>query len=346
MNLKTASVSVLVLVYSAIMAQLTKEIQLRDISTFKIGASLNIKSLQEDKIYQNFVAKEFTSATPENCMKLKQLMPTKETYYWDDADYLVEFCRKNKIRVHGHALIWHESIPKWLTEDIDSAALEQIMKKYIQTTVKRYENDVLSWDVYNEALETFSDTLRKSIFVRKLGKDFIGRVFVYAHEAAPNAKLFYNDFLTEQIDSKFNGLEKLLDDFEARKVPIHGVAFQMHVQLDRFDSTKTANSVSKIAKRGYLIHFSELDIANENENRNKYTDSFAVALSNRYQAIASIYSGIPKEQQFGITFWNVHDGNTWIKKHFKRKYEWPLLFDEKYKRKLAYNGFVNGLKGK
>jgi endo-1,4-beta-xylanase len=55
--------------------------------------------------------------------------------------------------------------------------------------------------VINEAISDYNETraynLRDSFWYRKLGQDFIKYAFIFAHEADPRAKLFYNEYHIE-----------------------------------------------------------------------------------------------------------------------------------------------------
>jgi len=63
----------------------------------------------------------------------------------------------------------------------------------------------------------------------------------------------------------------------------------------------------------------------------------------KYKSIVRLYNEIPKAQQFGITIWNVTDGDSWFRYKFDRP-DWPLPFDKDYNRKAAYYGILDGVK--
>jgi endo-1,4-beta-xylanase len=74
-----------------------------------------------------------------------------------------------------------------------------------------------------------------------------------------------------------------------------------------------------------------------------YTAAIATAQSLKYQNLVKAYNAIPAAQQYGITTWDVSDGDSWIPSFYHRP-DWPLPFDASYKRKAAWQGIVNGLK--
>ncbi len=58
--------------------------------------------------YSTTLAREFSGATPENCMKWGNIHPSANGYNWADADALVNFAAENGLAVHGHTLVWHQ----------------------------------------------------------------------------------------------------------------------------------------------------------------------------------------------------------------------------------------------
>ena len=61
------------------------------------------------------------------------------------------------------------------------------------------------------------------------------------------------------------------------------------------------------------------------------------------QRLAFYYGEIvPKNQQFGITVWGFRDQDSWI---YEGGTDWPLLYDNNFEPKPAYDGFRNGLDG-
>ena len=63
----------------------------------------------------------------------------------------------------------------------------------------------------------------------------------------------------------------------------------------------------------------------------------------QFNFVFKSYANIPAAQQYGITFWNISDKDSWLRGYFKRPKEYPLLFDDNYKRKPAYSSLINSL---
>lgn len=309
---------------------------------FHYGAAVNVNLMKANTSYRNLVTKEFKSLTPETVMKFSQLHPGPNTWFWTDADYLVNFAQQNNKRVHGHTLVWHNALPNWLTSFVgDSAAWENVLKTHIQTVVTRFKGKVASSDVVNEAILD-DGTLRNSIWLQKLGSGYIARAFQYAHEADPAAVLFYNDYGNEYSATKRTAIISLVNTLKNAGVPIHGIGMQMHTRYTQTDANLAA-AINTAAQTGLKVHISELDISlNPDDNPNlSYNSLLEQQQAFKYKFVVSTYKAIPEAQKFGITQWNVTDGDSWLS---STKPDWPLPFSANYKRKAAYKAIIEGAK--
>lgn len=318
-------------------AQGQTNVSLKKVLPFPIGAAVNAKYLKNNVAYRQLLLAQYNCITTENEMKFKAIHPSKGVYNWINADYIVDFGVKNNLRVHGHTLIWHGSLPLWISKfQGDSVELEAIMKDHIRTVVSRYKNRVASWDVVNEAFND-NGSYKKTIWYKILGPDYIARAFKYAHEADPNAILFFNENANEASPLKRNAVLKLMKKLMARNIPIHGLGMQMHTRLAQPNSGITT-AIKTAAATGLQVHLSELDIR---IRPYAYSDSTDKAQALKYKFIVTQYNAlVPKKQQFGITTWNITDNDSWLNKS-KSKPEWPLLFDKNYKPKKAFNAIIN-----
>ncbi|OON68537.1 endo-1,4-beta-xylanase [Hymenobacter sp. CRA2] len=313
-------------------------------AAFPIGAAVNVNLLRSNAAYREVVTREYRSVTAENAMKFRSLHPDAATYTWTDADYLVQFARQNNARVHGHTLVWHNSLPAWVTNfQGDSAAWENLLKTHIQTVVGHFRGQVSSWDVVNEAIAE-DGTLRPSVWRQHLGPDYVARAFQYAHQADPDAKLFYNDYGHEFGPTKRTAILNLVGSLKSRGIPIHGIGLQLHTNSNRADANLAA-AITTAAQSGLLVHISELDVAmNPGKTAGlTWSSALAEAQKAKYQFIVQTYNALPAAQRFGLTTWNVTDADTWVRGDCSCP-DWPLPFDDHYQRKPAYDGIVAGLK--
>jgi endo-1,4-beta-xylanase len=310
---------------------------LRDVIKFPLGASLNPSKLNQPP-YRKVVDDELTSVTAENAMKMAQLHPEAKRYSWADADQIVSVAAKNKQRVFGHALVWHESIPSWVSEfKGNSAAWDSLVRSHIFTVMAYYKGKVNAWDVVNEAFNR-DGTWRSTLFREKLGDDYVAKCFKWAREADPSVLLFYNEFGQENSPPKLQATLDMIADFKKRGIPIDGIGLQMHANIGNSDQA-IEDAILKSAATGLRVHISELDMAVNNTNIANfvYTDEIKQKQADKFIHIFNTYRKIPAAQQFGITFWNVGDSDSWLRSYFKRQLEYPLLFDDNFARKPAYD---------
>jgi len=332
---------------------------LQSASPFPVGVAVAGDLLERNAAYRNIVLNEYGSITPENAAKIECLHPRQDTFDFSDLDRIVDFARAHQKRVHGVALIWHDTSGLGWLRDFrgDAAAWERVFKTHIQTVARRYQGRIRSWDVVNEAFnddgtlrmddETATDH-RGSVWTRNLGKDYIARAFRYAHEADPEALLFYNDF--ELYDAgkprKLEAVLAMVEDFKRRGVPIHGLGVQMHIGVSA-DEAAIAAALRRMAASGLMIHVSELDVLVSDWKKDLAlvdTDELQARQAQKYRFIAETFkAAVPPAQRYGITVWNVGDADSWIPAAFGLK-DWPLPFDAGYHKKKAYFGFLEGLR--
>ena len=320
------------------------EYTLRSQANFPVGVAVSPSRLTQPE-YATVVAREFNSLTAENMMKPQYIWSGEKNYDFSRADSVISFAQAHDMQVHGHTLVWHNMQPNWLKESIesyDSATLENLLKEYIQTVVKHYQGKVVSWDVVNEAIDPEGKGMRKSVYQQKLGNDYVARCHQYAREADPEALLFYNDYDVVSKPEKLKAILAMVDDFQARDIPIDGIGMQMHVGLD-LSLDHFRHALNEITSRGLKIHLSEVDIrVNAGGNSSELTDSLAQAQQEKLKAIVQEFNSLPSESKFAITFWGLRDNESWLTRHTGFQ-QWPLLFDRNFNKKPMYRGFLDGL---
>jgi len=316
---------------------------LQGFSPFPFGAAVNVNILKSNAQYRALVVREFNSITAENAMKFAVLHPTQYSYSWKDADTLVNFAQLYNKRVHGHTLIWHNSLPAWVTNFVgDSTAWENMFRSHIQTVVLYYKNKVTSWDVVNEA---FNDdgTFRNSVWLQHLGPNYIARAFQYAHAIDPAALLFYNDYGHEYSNAKLLAIQTLANSLIDAGVPIHGLGLQLHIHKNTSNNSISA-AIDSMLATGLKVHIAELDVAMNPENNLSLTYDATIASQQfgKFKFISRLAKKIAPDKLFGITTWNVTDADSWIPAQYSRP-DFPLPFNSSYQKKLAYQGLKDGV---
>ncbi len=344
------------LVFFCVMFQIQAQTvqSLHQTSSFPLGSSIRFVPFTKDKPLQELQQFHFDSYTAGSDMKMYKIIPREGIFRWDRVDSIVAYTKAQHQRLFGHTLIWHSGTPKWVEKKAKNNPLwlEKFMKEYIHTYVGRYQGKVHGWDVVNEGFNTKGSGYRKeSVWYQAMGKEYIEKAFRYAHEADPKAVLFYNDFNIERDTLKFNSMMNMVEDFLLRGVPISGIGFQMHIRMDTPNDI-IAYTLKRAAETGLQIHLSEVDIIFNThddskgggvQNYHELTSEMKILQSQKYKELVQMYQTlVPKEQQYGITFWGFNDRDTWIRRFFNMM-DWPCIYDDNLKPKPALYGVLEGL---
>ena len=97
-----------------------------------MGTALTPDNFAKDPNYKRVAAEEFNSLTPPNQLKWGWLEPNKGHLDYAPSELLMEFAKEHNMKVRGHTLIWHLSIPKWVealsnnTEELEKAMVKHI----------------------------------------------------------------------------------------------------------------------------------------------------------------------------------------------------------------------------
>lgn len=325
---------------------------LKDLAAYPVGMIVSAAKLSsssdENESFKSILTDDYNSITAENDMKMANMFTAADTYDWSDGDEIVAYAKENNMRVHGHALLWHQSIPGWLNNfDGSDEEFETLIENYIKEAVSHFAQEtfedgtpvVASWDVVNEAFD--GAQMRNSLFFQRMGEDYVAKCFQWAREVDSDVKLFYNDYNIAGEGTKRNSVINMVNNFASEGIPIDGVGLQMHVNHDWPTTNEINQAITAIANTGLLVHLSELDVkVNFNDDLEELTLERAQEQEKRYQEVAEAYANVPEEQQFGITIWGMRDRDSWL---YEGGLEWPLLYNNNFEYKVAHRGFAEGL---
>lgn len=329
---------------------------------FTIGTALNAEQIEEkDPKVAVLVPQQFNMATPENIMKAEVIHPQWGTYNFDLADKMIEYGKKHNIKINGHTLVWHSQLPAFARQIQSADSFRTFFTDHINTVAGRYSGKIFSWDVVNEALNE-DGTLRKSIFLEKLGDDFVTEAFRLAQAASPNTELYYNDYNNEQ-PAKRAGCIALVKKVQAAGVRIDGVGIQGHWHVGKVPLKDIEESILQYSALGLKVMFTELDIevlprnfqgADVNQRMksdpslnpyiNGLPDSVQQQLASDYQALFNLFLK-HKDKITRVTFWGVNDGQSWLNGWPVRgRTNHPLLFDRQFLPKPAFYKVIEARK--
>lgn len=333
------------------------------------------------------ILREFDSISPENIMKMGPIHPRPgnddSSYEFAPVDAYVDFGVKNHLFVIGHNLCWHSQMPNWMSQpeagqtELTKEILGQRLKDHILKVAGRYKGKINGWDVVNEALADNPGQAGDMPFGLRADSpwnrvfrspEYILMAFKWAHEADPNAELYYNDYNLDAVDTsdyKRANAIALLKYLKENGAPITGVGMQGHYNMEGPSIGKIDETIGMFEALGLTVQITELDVrANAGANGAALTGAVAgggqppargggggapvgaapapltaaeqQALAKRYGQIFEVFlkhKGVAR-----VTFWGLHDGVSW------RRANSPLLFDAEYGRKPAYDAVIAAAK--
>lgn len=323
---------------------------------FTIGVAVNQRNIS-DPNQVSLIKKEFNSITAENDMKSGEIHPAEGVWKWDKADMVANFCRQNGIKLRGHCLVWHSQFCDWMMTDkkgkpVKKEVFYARLRDHIHTVVNRYKDVVYAWDVVNEAMSDGGrgwpgheqSPYRQSQLFKLYGDEFIAKAFEYAHEADPNALLFYNDYnaATPAKRDRIYGMVKKMQD---AGVPIMGIGMQGHYNIYGPSEEDVDSAITKYSELVKHIHITELDIRCNEEmggqlqfSRGKKSAMPGYVSTLQEDQYARIFRVFRKHKDVidNVTLWNLCDADSWVGVN-----NHPLPFDENLKPKKAYFAIKN-----
>ena len=288
-----------------------------------------------DQQYRNVLASEFSSVSPENQAKWEFIHPQRDQYRFAEMDAIVEFAQQNGQVVRGHTLFWHSQNPAWLEQgNFSKDELRSILKDHITTVVGRYAGKIQQWDVANEILNG-DGTLRTAdnIWIRELGPEIIADAFRWAHEADPAAKLFFNDYGVESINSKSTAYVGLISKLLAEGVPVDGFAVQGHLSTQYgFPGDLKAN-LQRFDDLGLETAVTEIDVRMNIAAGTKPTEAQLAKQASYYQQALEACLNVEDCKSF--TIWGFNDKYSWVPVFFSGQGEATVMWED-YTRKPSY----------
>ena len=292
-----------------------------------------------DREYRRILAAEFNSVSPENQMKWDFIHPAPGVYNFGPADAIVDFAEANDQVVRGHTLLWHSQLPDWVKDpDLSDEELRAILKDHIQTVVGRYKGRIQQWDVANEI---YSDPWNGPIelreenpFLARFGESIIADAFRWAHEADPEATLFLNDYAVEDMGGKSDFYYRLAQRLLDQGVPLHGFAFQAHLDLQYPFPATLQQNMQRFDDLGLETAVTELDVRFTLPEDGKPTADQLEEQADTYRGV--LEACLATEDCNSFTIWGFNDKYSWVPHFFASQGAATVMFED-YERKPAYS---------
>lgn len=254
--------------------------------------------------------------------------------------------------------IWCEQLPEWLKNGNYSAEeIETYLDRYLSITIdhyqKKYPGRVIAWEIVNEPT-SYPPQSKKCVWHKighadqaQDGYRYIRTAFQKARALLPEGKLYINNFGTEDMGPKSQVMYDLVAGLVKQGVPIDGVGLESHFMLQKggpFPQVPRiedlVENLNRLGALGLKTMITEADIAILD------SDSSPSALQGQAVAFRTLLrSCLQAKSCEAFTAFGVSDKDSWIPKDFPDGKGWgrPLLFDENYKKKPAYEACRNTL---
>ncbi len=301
----------------------------------ELGTAVRGKELKRNRAYRQLVAAQFSTVTPENEMKWDFIEPVRGEFRFDAGDDIVKRAREARQKIRGHTLVWHFQLPGWVRE-LGPKELRQATREHIRTVMEHYDDEVGVWDVVNEPISDRGG-LRPSAFARRLGPGFIEDAFRTARTADRDAKLYLNEIGAEGINPKSNRLYEIVRGLKARGVPIDGVGFQVHANLDGLAADFVAN-MQRFRALGLDVAITEADVALR-------LPPSPADLQKQAEIYAQIVRACLTVKCASLTFWGFTDGRSWISET-QAGLGAATLLDDALRPKPAFGAVQQALSGR
>ena len=357
--------------------------KLSEIETSKDDEEVRERLVKDNQEKEELINRMFNSMTFGNELKpAYNFDASSENLFKVDfaAEEMLEWAKENNMKVRGHVLVWHSQVdPSIFAIDYqayadgkltksDTAKLDEEclvdreellarLKRYIygvlEYTYKNgYADVIYAWDVVNEAIED-NGAYRKTKFYEILGEEYIPLAFQYAHEADPDAELYYNDYSMAQPGRR-EAVVKMVNDLKKRGIRIDAIGMQGHIGMDYPKISEFEKSMLAFAGTGVKIMITELDltvIPSPNPNvgaevtasfeykkeMNPYSDGLPEEVSKAWtERMNDFFRLFLKHHNLitRVTLWGVADQNSWRNDWPMRgRTDYPLLFDRNYQPK-------------
>lgn len=331
---------------------------------FHIGTAMNMRQIRgEDSAGAAIAVAHFNAIVAENCMKSAEIHPEKDRYHFEDADAFVAFGEEHGMHITGHTLVWHSQLSPWFPYDeagnkVSREEMIARLKDHISTVVGRYKGRIKGWDVVNEAILE-DGSLRKTPFLEIIGEDYLALAFRFAHEADPEAELYYNDYAMAS-PAKRARVVQLVRDLKAKGIRIDGVGMQGHMGMDYPDVGECEKSIEAYAAEGVKVMITEWDISAlptvqqgaeisdtvaYRKAMNPYPDTMPQEAQEAWNERVRTFMDLflkHRDKISRVTTWGVTDRSSWLNNWPMRgRTNYPLLFDRNNQLKPVMREYLN-----
>ena len=325
------------------------------------GAAIRSEILAIDPAYAALHAAEAEILTPEWEAKWEALQPEEGRFDHTALNQIIAFAQQHQQRLRGHALIWHQAMPPWLTTALEEgpARARGVLEAHFNAVLPATRATIRDWDVVNEPIanppgsdnpQPGNEPMRQSPWFRALGRDHVEIALRHARALDPTLRLTINEYGVEEATPdaaiKRVRLLGLLRHLLDRGCPLDAVGIQAHLQLRRpFEAEPFTRFVSELREMGLAVLITELDI--------READALPADLAARDAAVAG-RAGQFVSAAIGagcrtVLCWGLSDRDSWLAKEptvarADGVVTRGLPFDEALRRKPMWDALARAMR--
>lgn len=309
----------------------------------RFGSAMSAGQL-DDPRYVDLVLRECAVIVAENEHKQYTILAQPDKWNFAPGDALVNFAKENDLGMRGHTLLWNRTqwTSDWLNavEFQSAAEAEAWLSTYISRVAGRYHPFIYSWDVVNETIDDKTGELRETVFSKAMGPELIDFCFHQAKEAAPDATLAYNDFMSWETgnENHRNGVLRLLERLLTNGAPIDALGIQSHSNYDmpnEFTPEKQRawrRFVEEVIDMGLEIYLTEFDVNDTDLGPDaQMRDRLIASFTKDYLDMMLSYQATKD-----LLLWGLVDSQNWLQGFLPRTdgvEKRPSPFDSDYQPK-------------
>eukprot|EP00947_MAST-08B_sp_MAST-8B-sp1_P001215 g1215.t1 len=318
--------------------------------------------------YGNVASQQYSGFVAENACKWTAIQAKRGVFNFSSCDAVVEFARQSNASFRGHNLLWTAYNPPWLAL-LNATEKREALIEHVTAVASRYRDTAFAFDAVNEpvcdsvigepspcghgsgssVLKTTGSDRQPNPWLPDV-PDFVELAFATARAAAPNMKLFLNDYMGESESGILAGKSDRIFDYVksllAKNISIDGVGLQLHSAYNvwhwpygTIDGIQ--KNIERIAALGLEVHITELDLGCDLPTLPcllPYNDDARQHQARTYASILDACLAVKRCTAF-LT-WGFSDSVTW---RSSPQQQHALPFDEEFRPKPAVASMVASL---
>jgi endo-1,4-beta-xylanase len=301
-----------------------------------IGAWLARIPLRTDPNYAPTFLSQFNMATISH-FQWDLIQPAQGQYNFAATDALVNFARKNNLKIRAYALVSDADLPAWLRNGkFTEQQSRALLQNYITTVVNRYRGKIDSWVVVSQAMSE-TGQWKKSYWFQAIGPEYISLAFQWAHQADPKAHFYYADSDLARANPKSAAILKWLKSLKNQKIPVDGISLQFNITLGTpLTQKQIQDALRQYAQLGLDIQLAEVSV----RVWKPITAEKLTRQAARYQLLMNACLAVTRCKAFLL--WGFTDAYP-ISPSLYPKQGSAFLFDANYQPKPAYFAIYRAL---